>query len=243
MFLVVISIGCKGSSILWTYSWEVSETSFILRLGINVNQSICLDMPIVSKMVPLASLFQRIHLLPVLTFSMSLKMKTMVRRELLACPLSINQLCTGTDTLHGGTDGFDRRIWTIKAQSKHSATFTLVDPDGTQGFPGTVHASVTYTLAPKSVWEITMHATATEKTPIMLSGHHYWNLEAYQETQDLVGHQAEFASSKVIATDGQLIPTGELLDVEGTALDFRAAKSIGGSINATAPFAYCGNGT
>lgn len=75
----------------------------------------------------------------------------------------------------------------------------------------------------------------------MLSGHHYWNLEAYQETQDLVGHQAEFAASKVIATDGQLIPTGELLDVEGTPLDFRKAKSLGGSINSTAPFAYCGN--
>lgn len=155
----------------------------------------------------------------------------------------IHQFLVGTDTLHGGTDGFDRRIWTIKAQTKSSATFTLVDPDDTQGFPGTVHATVTYTLEPKSSWKISMHATATEKTPIMLSGHHYWNLEAYQETQDLVGHHAEFAASSIIATDGQLIPTGALLGVEGTPLDFRQAKSIGGSINATAPLAYCGNGT
>lgn len=155
----------------------------------------------------------------------------------------IHQFLVGTDTLHGGTDGFDRRIWTMKAQTKSSATFTLVDPDDTQGFPGTVHATVTYTLEPKSSWKISMHATATEKTPIMLSGHHYWNLEAYQETQDLVGHHAEFAASSIIATDGQLIPTGALLGVEGTPLDFRQAKSIGGSINATAPFAYCGNGT
>lgn len=85
-----------------------------------------------------------------------------------------------------------------------------------------------------------MHATASKKTPILLSGHHYWNLEAYQETQDLVGHHAQFDASRVIGTDGILIPNGTLLNVEGTPLDFRKAKSIGGSINATAPFQYCG---
>ncbi|KAI0071083.1 galactose mutarotase-like protein [Panus rudis PR-1116 ss-1] len=135
----------------------------------------------------------------------------------------------GTDTLHGGTNGFDRRVWSIAAQTKSSVTFTLVDPDGTQGFPGTVHATVQYTLAPHATWNINMHATATKKTPIMLSGHHYWNLEAYEETQDLVGHVAQFDASRVIATDGHLIPTGKLLNVGDTALDFRKAKSIGKS--------------
>jgi aldose 1-epimerase len=85
-----------------------------------------------------------------------------------------------------------------------------------------------------------MHATADEPTPIMLSGHHYWNLEAYQETQDLVGHFAQFDASRVIGTDGILVPNGNLADVSGTPLDFRTAKSVGGSINATAPFGFCG---
>lgn len=76
----------------------------------------------------------------------------------------------------------------------------------------------------------------------MLSGHHYWNLEAYQETQDLVGRYAQFDASKFVATDGALIPTGQLTDVSGTPMDFRKAKSIGGSINATATGAFCGTG-
>lgn len=76
----------------------------------------------------------------------------------------------------------------------------------------------------------------------MLSGHHYWNFEAYQETQDLVGHHAQFGASKFVATDGQLIPNGKLTDVSGTPLDFRKAKSIGSSINATAAGEYCGTG-
>lgn len=60
-----------------------------------------------------------------------------------------------------------------------------------------------------------MHATASELTPIMLSGHHYWNLEAYEETQDLNGHIAQFEASRFIATDGNLIPTGKLTPVAG----------------------------
>jgi aldose 1-epimerase len=74
----------------------------------------------------------------------------------------------------------------------------------------------------------------------MLSGHHYWNLDAYQESEDLVDHVAQFDASYVIATDGHLIPNGSLIDVAGTPLDFSVAKSIGDSINATAPFQYCG---
>ncbi|KAG6833900.1 hypothetical protein H0H87_007911 [Tephrocybe sp. NHM501043] len=74
----------------------------------------------------------------------------------------------------------------------------------------------------------------------MLSGHHYWNLEAYQETQDLVGHHAQFQASKFVTTDGDLIPSGQLSDVTGTPMDFRKAKSIGGDINATASGAFCG---
>jgi len=87
-----------------------------------------------------------------------------------------------------------------------------------------------------------MHSTATELTPIMLSCHHYWNLEAYQETQDLVGHIAEFEASKIVTTNGLLIPNGQTTPVEGTPLDFRKAKSIGDSINATAEAQFCGTG-
>jgi aldose 1-epimerase len=100
---------------------------------------------------------------------------------------------------------------------------------------------VTYQLKKKATWSIELSAYATKKTPLLLSGHHYWNLEGYQETQDLVGHHAQFNSSKIIATDGLLLPSGSYINVKGTPLDFRTAKSIGGSINATESAHYCGN--
>ncbi|KZP17313.1 galactose mutarotase-like protein [Athelia psychrophila] len=148
----------------------------------------------------------------------------------------------GTDTLHGGLVGFDRRNWTVAAHTKNSITFTYLDPNGTEGFPGNVHATVKYTLEDKSTWDISIKATADEKTPILLSCHQYWNFEAYQETQDLSGHYAEFASSKIIATNGLLIPNGSFVEVEGTPLDFRKAKSIGKAINETTTDGYCGTG-
>ncbi|KAF8076540.1 galactose mutarotase-like domain-containing protein [Lyophyllum atratum] len=148
----------------------------------------------------------------------------------------------GNNTLHGGVDGYDRRTWIVAKKSMSCVTFTLMDPDGAQGFPGTVVTAVTYTLERKSTWKISINSIATKQTPIMLSGHHYWNLEAYQETQDLVGHHAQFDASKFVATDGTLIPNGQLTDVSETPMDFREAKSIGGSINATAAGAFCGTG-
>ncbi|KAF8161157.1 galactose mutarotase-like domain-containing protein [Crassisporium funariophilum] len=148
----------------------------------------------------------------------------------------------GNNTLHGGVDGFDRRVWSIVKKSSSSVTFALVDPNGTQGFPGTVVTTVTYTLERKSTWKISINAVASAKTPIMLSGHHYWNFEAYQESQDLNGHFAQFQSSKFVATDGQLIPNGTLLNVNNSPMDFRKAKSIGLSIPATAQEEFCGTG-
>lgn len=77
----------------------------------------------------------------------------------------------------------------------------------------------------------------------MLSGHHYWNLEAYKESQDLVAHYTHFPASKVIATDPILIPNGDFIDVNGTALDFRKARSLGEAVQSSKGFDYCGGGT
>ncbi|KAL1725027.1 galactose mutarotase-like domain-containing protein [Schizophyllum commune] len=146
----------------------------------------------------------------------------------------------GTNSLHGGDKGFDTHVWSIVDNGTDFVSFATVDPAGNQGFPGTVITTVTYTLGNSSVFNTSISAIATEKTPIMLSAHQFWNLEAYNETQDLRGHIAQIQSSRVIATDGNLIPNGSFIDVEGTALDFRQAKSIGDSINATAEAQYCG---
>ncbi|TFK75769.1 galactose mutarotase-like protein [Pluteus cervinus] len=146
----------------------------------------------------------------------------------------------GNNTLHGGTNGFERREWKMIYHSSNTVVFTMLDPNGTNGFPGDVRTTVTYTLENRATWKVSMIARASEKTPIMLSGHHYWNLEAFQETQDLSGHHAQFMASKYIATDGKLIPTGELADVNNTPMDFRSGRVVGPSINTTAEAQYCG---
>jgi aldose 1-epimerase len=77
----------------------------------------------------------------------------------------------GVDTLHGGPDGWDWRNFTFVAHTDHSITFSLVDPDGMEGFPGEVINYITYTLS-NMTWDIKMVALATtKKTPIVLNSH------------------------------------------------------------------------
>jgi aldose 1-epimerase len=75
------------------------------------------------------------------------------------------------DTLHGGPNGWDYRNFTVVSHTKDSITFSIVDPDGEQGFPGEVISYVTYTMTPNT-WKIKIVAMATtKKTPIMLTSH------------------------------------------------------------------------
>ncbi len=77
----------------------------------------------------------------------------------------------GVDTLHGGPDGWDWRNFTVVSHTDSSITFSIVDPDGKEGFPGEVVSYITYTLS-NMTWGIKMVALATtKKTPIMLSSH------------------------------------------------------------------------
>jgi aldose 1-epimerase len=75
------------------------------------------------------------------------------------------------NTLHGGPDGWDYRNFTVVAHTEDSITFSIVDPDGKEGFPGEVVSYVTYTVSPNT-WHIKIVALATtKKTPIMLTSH------------------------------------------------------------------------
>ncbi|KZP00011.1 galactose mutarotase-like protein [Calocera viscosa TUFC12733] len=146
----------------------------------------------------------------------------------------------GADTLHGGTDGFDHRTWVIDAHTSNSVTYSYVDPDGREGFPGTVTTYVTYTLHNRSTWSIKMSASANSKTPILLSSHDYWNFDAWNESTSILDYNLQLSGSRVIETDGILVPTGGLQDVSGTAYDFRTARTIGSMFNDTVGF--CGTG-
>lgn len=121
----------------------------------------------------------------------------------------------GLDTLHGGSDSWDYRNWTVISHTTDSVTFGLVDPDGKEGFPGQVVSYVTYTVTPYQ-WHLHMTArSTTEKTPIMLSSHTYLNLDGFQNPDTPLGLDHELYmpyARQRIAIDSIEIPTGEILD-------------------------------
>lgn len=151
----------------------------------------------------------------------------------------------GLDTLHGGSNGWDYREWTVVAYTASSITFSLYDDDGEMGFPGDVVAYVTYTLTPYQ-WHISMTAMSlTKKTPIMLSSHTYWNLDGFQNpnTPLALNHTLHMPYAiRRIATDSILIPTGEIRDnTRGQAFDFWSKpKQIGRDLRKPVMRGACG---
>jgi aldose 1-epimerase len=155
--------------------------------------------------------------------------------------------------LHGGDVGYDQRNWTVTAHTEDSITFTLLDT-AFEGFPGNVISHATYTVSSLTTDEDsrpvtqmtakTVSIALTGTTPIMLSHHIYWNLNAFRaETvlNDTYLHMP--LTERFIEVDPILIPTGEIGDVSTAfdgALDFRKPKLIGADLEATE--GACGGG-
>ena len=142
----------------------------------------------------------------------------------------------GLDTLHGGPDGWDWRNFSVVAYTNNSITFSIVDPDGKEGFPGEVVSFITYSLG-KMTWNFKMVAIATtKKTPVMLTSHTYWNLDGFanNQTQSVFNHTFWLPDGgQRVDVDNILIPTGDILtNTKGSVNDFwTAPKQIGHSFS------------
>ncbi|GAP83685.1 putative aldose 1-epimerase [Rosellinia necatrix] len=153
----------------------------------------------------------------------------------------------GADTLHGGHDGWDYRNFTVVSHTNDSITFSIVDPDGKEGFPGEVVSYITYTVRDWT-WDFKMVALATtKKTPIMLSSHTYWNLDGFanNETNTALNHTLYMPySGQRVGVDNILIPTGDILaNKKGSVNDFWSApKQIGTSLTDPEALNNCGLG-
>lgn len=134
----------------------------------------------------------------------------------------------GPKTLHGGTQGFDRKAWTIDSHSDTHVTFTLTSPDGDMGFPGTLHATTTYRIDGQTL-TIEMTAATDAPTVVNLVNHAYFNL-AGQGAGDIMGRHLQVEAAHYTPVDDQLIPTGEIRAVAGTAFDFRTERTIGAQL-------------
>ncbi len=130
----------------------------------------------------------------------------------------------GAHTLHGGAGGTSGRIWTILDHSGTHVSLGLRSPDGDQGFPGAVAMTCRYDIGPGDRIGMTTRAVTDRATPFGLSQHSYFNLDG---GPDLSDHQLEVCADVWTPVDDAKIPTGDIADVAGTFLDFRAARRFG----------------
>lgn len=131
--------------------------------------------------------------------------------------------------LHGGKNGFDRKNWTSK-EVPNGVEFTVVSPDGEEGFPGTLTAHVRYTLSGNTV-AIRYSATTDKATVVNLTNHAYFNLGG-AGSGTILNEQLTIHADKTTPVNSTLIPTGELKPVAGTPFDFNKPQTIGARIGA-----------
>lgn len=136
----------------------------------------------------------------------------------------------GSNNLHSGPDFYHLRRWSTVVVSKTSVTFELFSPDGDQGFPGNATIQVTYKLDEQNGLHIIYDAVCDQDTVFNLTNHSYFNLAGHDQTSEAMDQILTIPGRFFCPDDAQNIPTGELRDVEGTPMDFRAAKPIGRDI-------------
>ncbi len=127
----------------------------------------------------------------------------------------------GNNHLHGGLNGFDKRIWDVAetgTDNQPSLILTLVSPDGDEGYPGTLSVTVTYTLTLEGFLSISYEATTDKTTILNMTNHSYFNLHGY-DSGDCSRHTLCVRAESINSVDSELIPDGMLLPVTGTPFD------------------------
>ncbi len=150
----------------------------------------------------------------------------------------------GPNHLHGGEQGFDKRVWDtepITGRDSVGVRLRYVSPDMEEGYPGELTNEVTYTLNNRNELRLEYAATTTEPTIVNLTNHPYWNL-AGQGNGKVLDHRMMINANQFTPIDSTLIPSGEIRDVAGTPFDFREPTAIGARINQETSQLRYGNG-
>ncbi|MBY0099167.1 aldose epimerase family protein [Mesobacillus maritimus] len=143
----------------------------------------------------------------------------------------------GEHHLHGGNVGFDKVIWNTEVvEEDHSVSlvFTYLSMDGEEGYPGNVKLKVSYTLTNDNELQLAYEGVSDQKTLLNVTNHTYFNLSGDLK-RDILDHELMLKSTQFAELDSELIPTGELLSVNGTSFDFTAGRKIKDGVEAQHP--------
>ena len=146
--------------------------------------------------------------------------------------------------LHGGLKGFDKVVWDA-AQEVTDSTASLIlkyiSQDMEEGYPGNLKVKVTYSLDNNDDLSVRYEAETDKKTIVNLTQHSYFNLSG-DFSKDILDHEITIEADSFLPVDSTLIPTGEIISVEGTPFDFREAKTVGEDISMSNKQLSYGNG-
>ncbi|MER6244440.1 aldose epimerase family protein [Streptomyces griseorubiginosus] len=127
------------------------------------------------------------------------------------------------NSLHGGENGFDKRVWDLEPAGEFGVRLSRVSPHGEEGFPGRLEVSGTYALDESGALRISYEAVTDAPTLVNLTNHSYFNLSG---SGNAGGHELRIDASRFTPVDADLIPTG-IEEVAGTRFDFRQARKVG----------------
>lgn len=131
----------------------------------------------------------------------------------------------GENSLHGGSRGFDKRLWSVLSAAQNALSLRYVSASGEEGYPGHLTTTVTYSLSEENELRIDYSAVSNQDTVINLTNHSWFNL-AGAGNGDILEHRLRIHGRRFTPVDSSLIPRGELQPVAGTPFDFTSMKAI-----------------
>ena len=137
----------------------------------------------------------------------------------------------GTFQLHGGHEGFDKKVWNaelLENKNEIGVRLNYVSVDGEEGYPGNLNVIVEYTLNDQNELKVQYFAETDKTTSVNLTQHTYFNLG---DETTIENHYLQLNSSEVMEVDSDILPTGNVLPIENTLFDFRKGKRIGDDIH------------